>query len=230
MSLSDYIPEKFIGLFNDPDFKKAMRGYNLYLIEEDPVYRADIEAIVNKTIDDTFDDHLVSSELQPLQRLLTVEDELGIRGPEYREEDSGPTIPDQIVELKAKMKYFESSRVIVAANTEPEINEDILIQNTTLTQKANAIYEYLKEKVKPNWAGKTVIENEGIYSFFFEIIEEKLRWPDKLRGKRTAKKSIIERAVELHPDELELVKNKSGNKITGLALKPSAKRIDTYGC
>jgi hypothetical protein len=86
----------------------------------------------------------------------------------------------------------------------------------------------LKNKVKPNWSGKTVIENEGIYSFFFELIEEKLRWPEKLRGKRTAKKSIIERAVELHPDELELVKNKSGNKITGLALKPSVKRIDTY--
>ena len=98
--------------------------------------------------------------------------------------------------------YFESARVIVPANMEPEINEDLLIQNTTLTQKANAIYEYLKQKVKPNWAGKTVIENEGIYSFFFEIIKEELRWPDKLRGKRTAKKSIIERAVELHPDEL----------------------------
>jgi hypothetical protein len=124
---------------------------------------------------------------------------------------------------------FESARVIVPATMEPEINEDLLIQNTTLTQKANAIYEYLKEKIKPNWAGKKVLENEGIYSFFFEIIEDKLRWPDKLRGKRTAKKSIIERAVELHPDELEIVKNKSGNKITGLALKPSLKRIDAYG-
>jgi hypothetical protein len=137
---------------------------------------------------------------------------------------------DIIHEDNKPVVYFESSRVILPANQEPEINEDLLIQNTTLTQKANAIYEYLKEKVKPNWSGKKVIENEGIYSFFFEIIKEELRWPDKLRGKRTAKKSIIERAVELHPDELELVKNKSGNKITGLALKPSLKRTDAYAC
>jgi hypothetical protein len=230
MSLSDYIPEKFIGLFNDPDFSKAMRGYNLYLIKEDQEYRAKVEEIVNEKLDNTFDDRMVSSGLKPLQRLMDIEDDLGIRGPEYRDEEQGPTIPEQITELKAKINYFESSRVIVAANTEPERNEDLLVQNTTLTQKANAIYEYLKEKVKPNWAGKTVIENEGIYSFFFEIIEEKLRWPEKLRGKRNAKKSIIERAVELHPDELELIKNKSGNKITGLALKMHSKRTDAYGC
>jgi hypothetical protein len=145
-------------------------------------------------------------------------------------EEHEPTITEQITEMKEKIDYFESARVIFPANMEPEINEDLLIQNTTLTQKANAIYKYLKEKIKPNWAGKKVLENEGIYSFFFEIIEEKLRWPDKLRGKRTAKKSIIERAVELHPDELEIMKNKSGNKITGLALKPSGKRTDAYGC
>jgi hypothetical protein len=173
------------------------------------------------------DTAIVLSDNKILPRLRSVEKVTGNYSFEPWEEHD-PTITEQITELKDKISYFESARVILPANQEPEIKEDLLIQNTTLTQKANAIYEYLKQKVKPNWAGKTVIENEGIYSFFFEIIEEKLRWPDKLRGKRTAKKSIIERAVELHPHELELVKNKSGNKITGLALKPSLNRIGTY--
>jgi hypothetical protein len=175
------------------------------------------------------DTAIVLSENKILPRLRAVEKLTGNYSFEEWEEHD-PTITEQITELKDKINYFESSRVIVPANLEPEINEDLLIQNTTLTQKANAIYEYLKQKVKPNWAGKKVLENEGIYSFFFEIVKEELRWPDKLRGKRTAKKSIIERAVELHPDELEIVKNKSGNKITGLAIKPLIKRTDAYGC
>ncbi len=50
------------------------------------------------------------------------------------------------------------------------------------------------------------------------------------KGYRGAKKSIIERAQELFPHKVEVVRNKSGNKITGLALKPSVKRTDTYGC
>ena len=175
------------------------------------------------------DTAIVLSENKILPRLRAMEKTTGTYHFEQWEEHE-PTLPEQITEMKEKINYFESARVIVPASMEQEINEDLLIQNTTLTQKANAIYEYLKQKVKPNWAGKTVIENEGIYSFFFEIIKEELRWPERLRGKRTAKKSIIERAVELHPDELELVKNKSGNKITGLALKPLIKRTDAYGC
>jgi hypothetical protein len=174
---------------------------------------------------------LLTSELRPIKRISELENITGLVDySDYDEKEREPTIIEQISEMKEKINYFESARTIVPANMEPEINEDFLIQNTTLTQKANGIYEYLKNKVKPNWAGRTVIENEGIYSFFFDLIEEKLRWPEKLRGKRTAKKSIIQRAVELHPDELEIVKNKSGNKITGLALKPSVKRIDTYTC
>jgi hypothetical protein len=175
------------------------------------------------------DTAIILSENKILPRLRAVEKVTG----NYKFEEfeaHEPTLKEEITEMKEKINYFESARVIVPANQEPEINEDLLIQNTTLTQKANAIYEYLKEKIKPNWAGKKVLENEGIYSFFFEIIKEELRWPDKLRGKRTAKKSIIERAVELHPDELEIVKNKSGNKITGLALKPLIRRTDAYGC
>jgi len=107
--------------------------------------------------------------------------------------------------------------------------ENPLIANTTLTKKAEALTDYLKNK-KASWSGKVVVESEEIYNFFYEKIEENLRWPAKLKGYRGAKKSIIERAYELYPDQVEIVKNKSGNKITGIALKPSVKRMDTYGC
>jgi hypothetical protein len=113
---------------------------------------------------------------------------------------------------------------------EEKKEEDLLIQNTTLSQKANALTDYLKEKIKPGWSGKTVIENERIYDFFYNIVNKEIRWPAKMRGYRSAKKAIIERAAELRPDEVEIVRNKSGNKITGLALKASIKRTDTYTC
>jgi hypothetical protein len=107
--------------------------------------------------------------------------------------------------------------------------ENPLIANTTLTKKASALTYYLKNK-KPSWSGKIVMESEEIYIFFKEKIEENLRWPQDLKGYRGAKKDIIQRAKELYPNDVEIVKNKSGNKITGIALKPFSKRMDTYGC
>lgn len=107
--------------------------------------------------------------------------------------------------------------------------ENPLIANTTLTKKASALTDYLKN-TKPSWSGKIVMESEEIYTFFKEKIEENLRWPQDLKGYRGAKKDIIQRAKELYPNDVEIVKNKSGNKITGIALKPFSKRMDTYGC
>jgi hypothetical protein len=113
---------------------------------------------------------------------------------------------------------------------EEKKEDNPIIANTTLTQKAKELTEYLEKKTKPNWSGKIVLENQDIYQFFREIITEDLRWPERIRGYRGAKKSIIERAQELFPDKVEVVRNKSGNKITGLALKAYVKRTDTNAC
>ena len=43
MSLADFIPEKFLELFSDPDFSKAIKGYSLSLIKEDSEYRAEVK-------------------------------------------------------------------------------------------------------------------------------------------------------------------------------------------
>jgi len=133
------------------------------------------------------------------------------------------------------IKDLEETPVLKAViSTEKPIEEikdiDPIIANTTLTKKASALTEYLEKKTKANWSGKIVLENQDIYTFFKEIIQEDLRWPERMKGYRGAKKSIIERAQELFPNKVEVVRNKSGNKITGLALKPFSKRTGTNAC
>lgn len=222
MSLSDYIPPKFIELFSDPDFSKAIKGYNLYLIKEDKEYREEVETYFNEC--------LLTSELKPIQRLAEVETVTGLCDYSEFEEDHAPTLPEQIAVLSEKIENITVTYKPALEPVSEETPENPIITNTTLTQKAHALTEYLKEKTKPNWSGKFVLENQDIYQFFREIIQEDLRWPEKMRGYRGAKKSIIERAQEMFPHEVEVVRNKSGNKITGLALKASVNRTDTYGC
>ena len=58
---------------------------------------------------------------------------------------------------------------------------------------------------------------------------DELRLKD-ITSPRQAKKDILERAVKLFPNIVCIVKNKSGNKVTGIALTPSAKRMYTDTC
>jgi len=51
-----------------------------------------------------------------------------------------------------------------------------------------------------------------------------------IRNPRQAKKDILERAVKLFPNTVCIVRNKSGNKVSGLALTQSAKRSYTDAC
>ena len=114
--------------------------------------------------------------------------------------------------------------------TEEKKDESPEIPSTTLDFKAVELTTHLKENVKPMWTGEIVMSTRDIYTFFKEKVTEGLRWKPDLRNPRQAKKDILERAVAMYPNVLEIKKNKSGNKITGLALKPSSKRTDAYGC
>jgi hypothetical protein len=192
-----------------------------------------VKSVVDKRIKESYNEPefrqnvdyaLLDSESKILPRLKDVEIVTGLNALYLEDEDHEPTIPERIEALE--------QRTVLAPEkpAEEKTEENPIIANTTLTQKASALKEYLKKKTKANWSGKVVLENQDIYKFFREIIEEDLRWPEKMRGYRGAKKSIIERAQELYPDEVEVVRNKSGNKITGLALKPSVKRTDTNAC
>lgn len=105
-----------------------------------------------------------------------------------------------------------------------------IIPSSTLELKAEALTTYLKEKVKPNWAGDIVLNASDFYDFMKKTISEKLRWKPDLRNMRQAKKEIFNKAVEMYPLILEIVKSGSGNKTTGIALKKSGKRSNTDAC
>ena len=181
-----------------------------------------VKALLDKMVEKKVNECLLTSELRPIKRIGELEKVTGIYHFEEWEEHK-PTILEKIQVIEERI---ESSPIIPLEDSK---EENPLIANTTLTKKAEALTDYLKSK-KPSWSGKIVMESEEIYTFFREKIEENLRWSENLKGYRGAKKSIIERAEELFPHEVQVIRNKSGNKITGLALKPSSKRMDTYGC
>ena len=101
--------------------------------------------------------------------------------------------------------------------------------NTSLEIKASAIVKHLKEKVQPRNNAVFMNSNE-IINFLKCELPEDLRLKEGIRNPRQAKKDIIEKAVKLFSNSIMIIKNKSGNKVTGIALKPSAKRRYTDTC
>lgn len=212
--------------FKDPEFQAFLNQIIEKKIEEHEAKKDPVEELLkllkNPRVIAFLDEHLVTSELRPVQRLRQLEEVTGIYAFEEWEEHPA-TIPE-------RLEALEQKSILAPESTPEEPKEDNpLIDNTTLTKKAQALTDYLKSQ-KPSWSGKVVLEGQEICKFFFEKIDQELRWPAKLKGYRGAKKTIIERAQELYPDQVQVVKNKSGNKITGIALKPCVKRMDTYGC
>jgi hypothetical protein len=216
--------------FEDPEFQAYLNQLIETKITEREAQKDPVEEFIklsqNQKVKEWFNCMLLTSESKIVQRIYKMEKISGIYA--FDEEEEPDTLPERIDMLAERIDKIESKPPARETIEEPK-PENPLITNTTLTAKATALTEYLKNK-KSNWGGEIVMENQDIYKFFREIIEENLRWPEKLKGYRGAKKSIIERAQELFPHEVEVVRNKSGNKITGLALKPSVKRTDTYGC
>jgi hypothetical protein len=175
---------------------------------------------------------LAISEHKILKRLYTHDIMLGLKEPfDLDDEEREPTIPEQINLLADRIDKLSQNAVIATGKpTEEKAPELPVIPTTSLDLKAEAIVTHLKEEIKPSWSGNVVINNPDFYTFFKEKVADGLRWKPDLRNPRQAKKEILERAVKLYPDLVEIIKNKSGNMITGIALKPSANRRDTYGC
>src|SRR5664280_184596 len=106
MSLADFIPEKFLELFSDPDFSKAIKGYNLFLIKEDPEYREEVKTY--------FDVCLVTSELKPIKRLAELETVTGIDNCED-EEDRELNLPEKIEALKEEIQHIDYKTPVMPA-------------------------------------------------------------------------------------------------------------------
>jgi hypothetical protein len=112
--------------------------------------------------------------------------------------------------------------------TEEKAPELPIIPSTTLEIKAAALVEHLKEQVKPR-SGEVFLNSREIINYLKTEIPEELRLKD-IKNPRQAKKDILEKAVKLFSDTVLIIRNKSGNKVTGIALKPSANRKYTDTC
>jgi hypothetical protein len=201
-----------ISLFANPEFRTALKGFVIDLVKEDIDFRESIREAVDYSI--------AISDLRILPRLSVVETDLGHNDLDIEEEHK-PTIPEQIKELSIKIERPLNK-------TTEETIQDFYIPHTTLDLKASELVRHLKEDVKPR--------NNEVFLNSREIINYlKTELPPELKLKnitnpRQAKKDILERAVKIFPNIVCIVKNKSGNKVTGLALTQSAKRKSTDTC
>jgi hypothetical protein len=73
------------------------------------------------------------------------------------------------------------------------------------------------------------MNSNEIINFLKSELPEDLRLKEDIRNPRQTKKDIQEKAVKLFSDSVLIIRNKSGNKVTGIALKPSVKRMDSQG-
>ena len=198
MSLSDYVPEKFIGLFSDPDFSKAIKGYNLYLIKEDKEYRDEVKTY--------FDECLLTSELKPVQRLAEVETVTGIC--DYFEEDHEPTLPEKITILSEKIESLSES-------TGSPIKQPDNIPTGKTEIRACKLVERLKEARET--AGNKFLSSCDIVQFLKHGIDEKFRVKEG-QNVRQVKKEVLEKAARMYPDVF-ISQKTTGRKDLRLVLK-----------
>jgi hypothetical protein len=205
-------PASIISLFANPEFRTALKGFVIDLVKEDIDFRESIREAVEYAI--------ATSDLKILKRLSVVETDLGHNDLDI-EEEHRPTIPEQLKELSKRIEQPLN-------NITEETIQDFYIPHTTLDLKACELVEHLKENVKPR-NNEVFLNSREIINYLKTAIPEELRLKD-IKNPRQAKKDILERAVKMFPNIVCIVKNKSGNKVTGIALTPSAKRMYTDTC
>lgn len=204
MSLSDYIPEKFIELFSDPDFSNAIKGYNMYLIKEDKEYRDEVKKFITEELDTSFDTRILTSELSPVQRIASLENVTGITDfSDFEEEEAEhePTLPEKISRLeeitacinKADNPIFSDKSLIPPSKNITEIRADYLadyIIENSLIPKAPSVFANIEVKVMDS--------NE--FRYFVEHILPAEYRPESTTtdGFRKLKKDVFETAAERH--------------------------------
>ena len=205
-------PASIVSLFMNPEFRTALKGFVIDLVKEDIDFRESIREAVDYSV--------ATSDLKILKRLSVVETDLGHNDLDIEEEHK-PTIQEQIKELSNRIEQPLNK------STEEEITE-FYIPHTTLDLKASELVRHLKEDVKPR-NNEVFMNSREIINYLKTAIPEELRLKD-IRNPRQAKKDILERAVKMFSGIVCIVKNKSGNKVSGIALTQSAKRTYTDAC
>lgn len=196
MSLADFIPGKFLELFSDPDFSNAIKGYNLYLIKEDPEYRAEVKTY--------FDVCLVTSELKPIKRIAELETVTGLNDySDFEDEEREPNIPEKIEALKEEIRNIEYKT---------PVSPTITLEPTSKTEvRASLLVSELKD------SGKDHLSNHEIINFLKSKLPDNCRVNDTIQNIRKVKQDVLKAASNMYPDVF-LSKKKTGHKEVRLIL------------
>ena len=217
MSIADFIPEKFIGLFSDPDFSKAIKGYNLYLIKEDPEYKNEVKNLVNNELETSFDSHLITSELKPIQRLAEVESVTGLNDFSDFEEEHEPNLPEQITEIKEQISELKEQKISTPAPFELKN----LVPETKTEKQAVCLFKYVHEELGER-NGQFYINN----SEFNEFIKSKIcKYDPELKAKplqntRKLKIDLINVLTRIYTGLVSTDKQKHGWRSVRILFRP----------
>ena len=199
MSLADFIPPKFLELFSDPDFSKAIKGYTMYLIKEDEEYRDEIKTVINEA--------LLTSELRPIKRIAELETVTGLNDySDFDEEEREPSIPEKIDRLAEKVNGIESRPISMTFSNTVELSP------TTKTEvRANLLVEDLKA------SGKDFLNNNEITNFLKSRLPESCNVGANVQNIRKIKQDVLRAAKRMFPN-VEINKSKNGRKETRLVI------------
>ena len=196
MSLADFIPEKFLELFSDPDFSKAIKGYNLYLIKENPEYRAEVKTY--------FDECILTSELKPIKRIAELETVTGLNDySDFEDEDRESNIPEKIEALKEEIQNIEYKA---------PVSPTITLEPTSKTEvRASLLVSELKD------SGKDHFTNYEIIHFLKSKLPDNCKVNETIQNIRKVKQDVLKAASNMYPDVF-LSKKKTGHKEVRLIL------------
>jgi len=197
MSLADFVPEKFLELFSDPDFSKAIKGYSLFLIKEDPEYRAEVKTY--------FDVCLVTSELKPIQRIAELETVTGLNDfADFKDdEEREPNIPEKIEAIKEEIRNIEYKAPVSSTTTlEPTSKTDV---------RASLLVSEIRD------SGKDHFTSHEIIHFLKSKLPDNCKVSESIQNIRKVKQDVLKAASNMYPDVF-LSKKKTGHKEVRLIL------------
>jgi hypothetical protein len=196
MSLADFVPEKFLELFSDPDFSKAIKGYSLFLLKEDPEYRVEVKTY--------FDVCLVTSELKPIKRIAELETITGLNDfTDFEDDEREPNIPEKIEALKEEIRNIEYKAPVSSTTTlEPTSKTDV---------RASLLVSEIRD------SGKDHLTNHEIIHFLKSKLPDHCKVSESIQNIRKVKQDVLKAASNMYPDVF-LSKKKTGHKEVRLIL------------
>jgi hypothetical protein len=218
MSLADYIPAKFIELFSDPNFSKALDRYFTSRIKEDRKFRDSIKEIILESYETqefqaSVETVLATSELKILKRINAAETVLGINETiDYDDDERELSLLERIDTIEDKLENLNLNAVET-----PTVKEDTEVIPTTKTEhRACGLFEELK-KAKDR-AGHKFLSSDEMNQYLMHGVGEEYRVKEG-QNIRQIKKEVLAKMRDLFSGSILLNQKTTGWKNYRLVLK-----------